>query len=122
VNRLSRDSGTALIWFIALTVITALLALVLVSALDQFLFAKALKDFTEQFAIASKSYSIIEPNQNLQFISSKLWAELENTRYWLDSISLESGKTVKVEICGYWQSPIELVSSTRKICEVALAR
>ena len=122
MNRLFRDSGTALIWFIALTVITALLALVLVSALDQFLFAKALKDFTEQFAIASKSYSLIEPDQNLQIISSKLWAELENTRYWLDSISLESGKTIKVEVCGYWQSPIELVSSTRKICEVALAR
>jgi len=122
VDRLRTDSGTALVWFIALTFFIAMLALVLFSAIDQFLFARALTSFSEQFAVSAKTYALIEPNQSLELIGSRLWAQLENTRFWLDSVSLESGNTVKVVICGNWDSPLDLVSSSRKICEVALAR
>jgi len=122
LSKWASDSGTALIWFIGLTVLTAMLALVLVSAIDQFLFAKVLKDFTEQFALACKSLLVIEPNQSLQAISSSLWSQLNTPGFWIQSISLEEGSTVKVVLCGSWSSPVDLVSASRKICEVALAR
>jgi hypothetical protein len=122
VNRYRSEAGTALIWFIALTVFVAFLALVIVSTIDQFLFARALTDFAEQFAIASKTQLLSEPSQNLKSISSALWAQIANDDYWVGSVSLESGKTVKVVLCGYWNSPVELISATRRICEVALAR
>jgi len=122
VNRYQSESGTALIWFIALTVFVAFLALVIVSAIDQFLFARALTDFAEQFAIASKTQLLNEPSQNLQSMSSALWAQIANEDYWFGAVSLEAGKTVKVVLCGNWNSPVELISATRQICEVALAR
>jgi len=122
VNRYQSESGTALIWFIALTVFVAFLALVIVSAIDQFLFARELTDFAEQFAIASKTQLLNESSQNLQSISSALWAQIANENFWVDSVSLEAGKTVKVVLCGNWNSPVELISATRRICEVALAR
>jgi len=111
-----------LIWFIALTVLTALLALTLVSAIDQFLFAKVLKDFTEQFAVACKTLLLMEPTQSLSAISSNLWGQLHTPGFWIESISKAPGETVKVVLCGNWNSPVDLVSATRKICEVALAR
>lgn len=122
MSKWGSDSGTALIWFIALTVLTALLALTLVSAIDQFLFAKVLKDFTEQFAVACKTLFLMEPNQSLSEISSNLWGQLNTPGFWIESISKEPGQTVKVVLCGNWNSPVDLVSATRKICEVALAR
>lgn len=122
MNRYQSESGTSLIWFIALTVFVAFLALVIVSAIDQFLFARALTDFAEQFAIASKTQLLNESSQNLQSISSALWAQIANENFWVDSVSLEAGKTVKVVLCGNWNSPVELISATRRICEVALAR
>ena len=122
MSRWSSDTGTALIWFIALTVLTALLALVLISAIDQFLFAKVLKDCTEQFAIACKALLIVQPNQSLQTASLSLWSQLDTPGFWIDSVSNEPGGTVKVVVCGNWSSPVDLVSATRKICEVALAR
>ena len=122
MNRYQSESGTALIWFIALTVFVAFLALVIVSAIDQFLFARELTDFAEQFAIASKTQLLNESSQNLQSISSALWAQIANENFWVDSVSLEAGKTVKVVLCGNWNSPVELISATRRICEVALAR
>ena len=122
MSKWGSDSGTALIWFIALTVLAALLALTLVSAIDQFLFAKVLKDFTEQFALACKTLFLMEPNQSLYEISSNLWGQLNTPGFWIESISQEPGQTVKVVLCGNWNSPVDLVSASRKICEVALAR
>lgn len=122
MNRYQSESGTVLIWFIALTVFVAFLALLIVSAIDQFLFARALTDFAEEFAIASKTRLLNEPSQNLQSISSALWAQIATEDYWIGSVSLEAGKTVKVVLCGYWNSPLELISAARRICEVALAR
>ena len=122
MNRYQSESGTVLIWFIALTVFVAFLALLIVSAIDQFLFARALTDFAEEFAIASKTRLLNEPSQNLQSISSALWAQIATEDYWIGSVSLEAGKTVKVVLFGYWNSPLELISAARRICEVALAR
>lgn len=122
MSRWSSDEGTALIWFIALTVLTAMLALTLVSSIDQFLFAKVLKDFTEQFAIACKTLLLVQPNQSLQTASLSLWSQLDTPGFWIESISVEQGVTVRVVICGNWSSPVDLVSATREICEVALAR
>lgn len=122
MSRWRSDAGTALIWFIALTVFIAMIALVLISAIDQFLFAKVLKDFTEQFAIACKTLLLVQPNQSLQTASLSLWSQLDTPGFWIESISVEQGATVRVVICGNWSSPVDLVSATREICEVALAR
>lgn len=111
-----------MIWFIALTVLIAMLALVLISAIDQFLLAKALKDFAEQFAIACKTLLVVQPSQSLQNVSSSLWSQLDTPGFWIESVSIEEGETVKVIVCGNWSSPVDLVSAARKICEVALAR
>ena len=122
MNRLGEDNGTALIWFVSLVALVAALALVLVSAVDQFLLARNLTDFAEQFALSCKALLLINPGQDIALSSSKLAATLKLSGLWIQSANLEQGETVRIVVCSNWSSPVDLISAARTICEQALAR
>ena len=122
----SEDKGSALIWFVFLVALLCLIALTLAASVHQYLFARELTDFTEQFAVALKTRLQLQPSSNIVTLSSALLTEV-TPRYsfrelQLKQLTLEAGETVKVLFCAKWVSPVSSVDVTRTICEVALAR
>ena len=122
----SEDKGSALIWFVFLVALLCLIALTLAASVHQYLFARELTDFTEQFAVALKTRLQLQPSSNIVTLSSALLTEV-TPRYsfrelQLKQLTLEAGETVRVLFCAKWVSPFSSVDATRTICELALAR
>lgn len=120
------DSGSALIWFVFLVVFLCLIVLTLASSIHQYLFARELIDFTEQFALAVKTRLQLANSSSVASIASALLSEV-GPQYSFDSLQLkqlilESGETVKVIFCAEWKSPVASLDASRRICEIALAR
>jgi Flp pilus assembly protein TadG len=122
----SSEKGSALIWFVFLVAILCLVVLTLASAVHQYLFARELIDFTEQFALGVKTRYQLQPGSNISSLASSLLQEVASqysfSSLQLRQVSLETGETVRVIFCAKWESPIASVSASRTICEVALAR
>lgn len=122
----SEDKGSALIWFVFLVALLCLIALTLAASVHQYLFARELTDFTEQFAVALKSRLQLQPSSNIVTLSSALLTEVTPKYSFrelqLKQLTLEAGETVRVLFCAKWVSPVSSVDATRTICEVALAR
>jgi Flp pilus assembly protein TadG len=122
----SSEKGSALIWFVFLVAILCLVVLTLASAVHQYLFARELIDFTEQFALGVKTRYQLQPGSNISSLASSLLQEVASqysfSALQLKQVSLETGETVRVIFCAQWESPIASVSASRTICEVALAR
>ena len=120
------DQGSALIWFVFLVALLCLVALTLAASVHQYLFARELTDFTEQFAVALKTRLQLQPSSNITSLSSALLAEVTPQYSFqelqLKQLSLEAGETVRVMFCAKWVSPVSTVEATRTICELALAR
>jgi Flp pilus assembly protein TadG len=119
------DSGSALIWFVFLVALLCMLVLTLATSVHQYLFARELIDFTEQFALAIKTKLQYEGSQ-VSSIATALLSEV-SPQYGFDGlrlnqVSLEAGETVKVIFCADWNSPVASVDASRRICEMALAR
>ena len=120
------ETGSALIWFVFLVVLLCLIVLTLASSIHQYLFARELTDFTEQFAIVIKARLQLGAASSVSSLASTLISEVA-PHYSFDflqlkQISLESGETVKVVFCAQWNSPVASVDASRRICEMALAR
>lgn len=126
VDRTQCDQGSALIWFVFLVALLTLLVLTLAAAISQFILARELTDFTEQFALAVKTKLQLNPSSNVYAIANSLLAEVANkynfSQLTLNQLSLESGQTVKVSFCSNWSSPIASLTASKTICELALAR
>jgi len=122
----SEDKGSALIWFVFLVALLCLIALTLAASVHQYLFARELTDFTEQFAVALKTSLQLQPSSNIVTLSSALLTEVTPKYSFrelqLKQLTLEAGDTVRVLFCAKWVSPVSSVDVTRTICEVALAR
>jgi Flp pilus assembly protein TadG len=122
----SEDKGSALIWFVFLVALLCLIALTLAASVHQYLFARELTDFTEQFAVALKTRLQLQPSSNIVTLSSALLTEVTPKYSFrelqLKQLTLEAGETVRVLFCAKWVSPVSSVDVTRTICEVALAR
>lgn len=122
----SEDKGSALIWFVFLVAWLCLIALTLAASVHQYLFARELTDFTEQFAVALKTRLQLQPSSNIVTLSSALFTEVTPKYSFrelqLKQLTLEAGDTVRVLFCAKWVSPVSSVDVTRTICEVALAR
>jgi len=120
------DQGSALIWFVFLVALLCLIALTLAASVHQYLFARELTDFTEQFAVALKTRLQLQPSSNIMGLSSGLLAEVTPQYSFqeltLKQLSLEAGETVRVLFCAKWVSPVSAVEATRTICELASAR
>ena len=122
----SDEKGSALIWFVFLVALLCLVCLTLAASIHQYLFARELTDFTEQFALSTKTRLQSDPTSTLSQIANTLLMEIA-PRYsfpslQLKSLSLEQGETVRVIFCSKWSSPVSSVEATRTICEIALAR
>ena len=120
------ETGSALIWFVFLVVLLCLIVLTLASSIHQYLFARELTDFTEQFAISVKTRLQLSAGSSVSSIAATLFSEVA-PQYSFDflqlkQISLESGETVKVVFCAQWNSPVASLDASRSICEMALAR
>jgi Flp pilus assembly protein TadG len=122
----SEDKGSALIWFVFLVALLCLIALTLAASVHQYLFARELTDFTEQFAVALKTRLQLQPSSNIVTLSSALLTEVTPKYSFrelqLNQLTLEAGETVRVLFCAKWVSPVSSVEATRTICELALAR
>lgn len=120
------EKGSALIWFVFLVVLLSLIVLTLASSIHQYLFARELIDFTEQFAISIKTRMQLGAGSSVSSLAATLISEVA-PKYSFESlelkqISLESGETVKVIFCAMWSSPVTTLDASRRICELALAR
>jgi Flp pilus assembly protein TadG len=126
VARIQSDQGSALIWFVFLVALLTLVVLTLAAAISQYILARELTDFTEQFALAVKTKLQLSPGTNISTVASPLLNEVATkfnfVELKLNHLSLEAGQTVKVSFCAKWDSPIASLSATRTICEIALAR
>lgn len=122
----SDDEGSALIWFVFLVALLCLIALTLAASVHQYLFARELTDFTEQFALALKTRLQLQPSSSIASLANALIVEVAPQYSFPElqfrQLSLETGETVKVIFCAKWVSPVSAVQATRTICEVALAR
>ena len=120
------ETGSALIWFVFLVALLCLILLTLASSIHQYLFARELIDFTEQFALAVKTKFHLRNGLSVASIASTLLSEVGPQYSFeylhLKQASLESGETVKVIFCAKWNSPVPSIDASRKICEMALAR
>ena len=124
MSSLKEESGSSLIWFISLLVLVVSICLVLVSSIHQFLFARELKDFVEQYALAGKAYL----DRGSSLVSAK--SQLENLVLNMESIrdlainnfSLLDANTLQVVACAKWSDPLPVIQVSREVCESALAR
>lgn len=120
------DEGTALIWFVFLVALLSLVVLTLATSVHQYLFARELIDFTEQFAVAVKTQFQLEESVPVTSVAKDLLSAVTSQYSFpnlqLRQVSLESGDTVRVVFCAEWVSPLREVSVSRTICEMALAR
>ena len=123
---IEEENGSALIWFVFLVALLALVVLILASSIHQYLFARELTDFTEQFAVALKSMLQLDPGLDLSKAANSLLSDVSSmysfSELRIKSLSLESGETVRVIFCAKWSSPVSSVETTRTICEIAMAR
>lgn len=120
------DKGSALIWFVFLVALLCLLVLTLAASVHQYLFARELTNFTEQFALALKTRLQFSPSADFSGLANGLLFEVSQGYSFpelrLRQLSLEAGDTVRVVFCAKWTSPVNSVDATRTICEIALAR
>jgi hypothetical protein len=120
------DQGTALIWFVFLVALLCLVVLTLATSVHQYLFARELIDFTEQFAVAVKTRLQLEQGLPVTNVARDLFSVVASQYSFpnlqLRQVSLESGDTVRVVFCAEWASPLREVSASRTICQMALAR
>lgn len=120
------ESGSALIWFVFLVALLCLVVLTLATSIHQYLFARELIDFTEQFSLAVKTKLQFQENSTVSSIASSLLSEVAPNYSFdglqLKQVTLEAGETVKVMFCADWSSPVTAIDASRRICEMALAR
>ena len=120
------DKGSALIWFVFLVALLSFSVLTLAASVHQYLFARELTDFTEQFAAALKTRLQIAPSANFNGLANDLLLQVAQSYSFPDlrlkHLSLGAGETVRVVFCSKWTSPVNSVDATRTICEIASAR
>jgi len=120
------ESGSGLVWFISLLALVALLSGTLVSASHEYLFARRVADYTEEYAVAVKtrlnldSRALISEVGKSLFLGTASQFNLNNLK--VRSIDLQAGQTVHAVICATWIPPVSFVVGSREICEEAYAR
>jgi len=121
---LHSERGTSLVWFTALLTVVTSICLVFATSINQYLLARELTDYAEQFAVATKT--LVNQGQDIQTIEQKLISvtssRFKNSDLVVENVNLVDSKTVEVVLCATWQSPIPLVLVDRSVCEKALSR
>lgn len=121
-----KEKGSGLVWFISLLALISVLIGTLVSASSQFLLARQVTDFSEQYVLSLKTLLNQNPSLTIETLSQRLSSQVaSNYRFQnlsIKSVSLEKGRTVHAVVCVTWRAPIVIVDGFREICEEAYAR
>jgi hypothetical protein len=124
--RFQKEQGSGLVWFISLLALISVFIGTLVAASSQFLLARQVTDFTEQYALSLKTLLNQNPSLTIETLSRKLSSQVSSNysvpNLFIKSVSLEKGRTVHTVVCVTWRPPIVFVDGTREICEEAYAR
>ncbi len=116
-----RESGSSLIWFVSLLALVVLVLLTLVSSLHQFLFARKLHDYTEQVALAGKTW--LSQGLTVSEVEDRFSQLPEFPRKITDmKVTYQDGRTLEVSLCSTWLPPVPAVVGSVEICENAKAR
>lgn len=120
------ELGSGLIWFISLLALVALFIGTLVSASSEYLTARQVTDFTEQFALGVKTKLLESSNEKVEVIGKKFLEQVAVSYHFrnliLKNISLGAGETVHAVVCVTWESPFSGLTAGRELCEEAFAR
>ncbi|MEI8231824.1 MAG: hypothetical protein WCG32_04600 [Actinomycetes bacterium] len=115
-----------MIWFISLLALIALFMGTLTAASSEFLVARQVTDFAEEYGLSLKTLLNQSPSTSIDALSRRLNPQLDGKYRFrtlkVKSLRLEQGQTVHVEVCVNWESPIAFVFGSREICEEAYAR
>ncbi|NBW74079.1 MAG: hypothetical protein EBR26_06765 [Microbacteriaceae bacterium] len=122
VNDLRREEGTSLIWFYSVVALIVAVVLVLSLATQQYLFARFLKDYSEQLVLATLTLQA-------DLESSKATAEAlvgldskSPKSFEIVSLTSPDTKTLVLHSCATWQSEIALIPLSRRMCVISMAR
>ena len=120
------EAGSGLIWFISLLALVSLLSGTLVSASHEYLFARKVTDYAEEFALAVKTKMNLDSSLAISDTGRSIFLATAPQYNFTDlrvrSIDLQSGQTVHVVICATWTAPFSMVAGSQDICEQAFAR
>jgi len=119
-----REDGSSFVWFTGLLVVIVMGCLTLALSIHQYLFARQLKDFVEEYALATKTLLIQQkPLPSIKtYLDEKVLAVTAFKDMKIRELSLLDSNTVQVVGCATWNAPMALIQTNREICEVALAR
>jgi len=124
--RFQKEQGSGLVWFISLLALISVFIGTLVAASSQFLLARQVTDFAEQYALSLKTLLNQNPSLSIETLSRKLSSQVSSNyrvpNLFIKSVSLEKGRTVHTVVCVTWRPPIVFVDGSREICEEAYAR
>lgn len=124
--RFQKEQGSGLVWFISLLALISVFIGTLVAASSQFLLARQVTDFAEQYALSLKTLLNQNPSLSIETLSRKLSSQVSSNyrvpNLFIKSVSLEKGRTVHTVVCVSWRPPIVFVDGSREICEEAYAR
>lgn len=124
--RFQKEQGSGLVWFISLLALISVFIGTLVAASSQFLLARQVTDFSEQYALSLKTLLNQNPSLSIETLSRKLSSQVSSNyrvpNLFIKSVSLEKGRTVHTVVCVTWRPPIVFVDGSREICEEAYAR
>lgn len=120
------EAGSGLIWFTSLLALVAMLSGTLVSASHEYLFARRVTDYTEEYVLAVKTRLNLDSRLLISEVGKKVFLETASQFNFANlrvrSIELKSGQTVHAVVCAIWIPPVSLVTGSREICEEAFAR
>ncbi len=120
------ESGSGLIWFISLLALVTMLSGTLVSASHQYLFARRVTDYTEQYVLAMKTRINLDSREMISEVGRGVFLETASQFNFANlrvrSIDIRAGLTVHALICATWSPPVPFVMGSKEICEEAFAR
>ena len=122
MNSLAREDGTSLIWFSSVVALIVAVVLVLSLATQQYLFARFLKDYSEQLVVATLTLQAELGNSKataeaLVGLDSKSPKSFE-----IVSLASPDAKTLVLHACATWQSDIALIPLSHRMCVISMAR
>jgi hypothetical protein len=124
--RCADESGSGLIWFISLLAVVALFSGTLASASHEFLFARRVTDYTEEYVLAVKTKLNLDSRALISEVGKNVFLETAShfsfSKLRVRSIDLQAGQTVHAVVCASWSPPVSFLTGSREICEEAYAR
>ena len=120
------ESGSGLIWFINLIALVALFSGTLISASHEYLFARKLTDYAEEYVLAVKALRNLNPQISVGETGKEIFlvtaSQFNFSELRIRSVEEKTGNTIHAVVCATWKPPVAIVLGNKEICEEAFAR